>query len=132
MDIKYFDISRIITISVHVERPERRIQWIDAKPIKKFWGLYNTGNFKPAGYYYSGHFDEKLFTEQEIRDMGYKVYSRDERINENVVIKSHVSIELEQNNSVIVNFETEAEMLEWVDKIITSSDKTYYKTIVYK
>lgn len=131
MDIKYFDISRIITISVHGERPERRIQWIDAKPIKKFWGLYNTGNFKPAGYYY-GNFDEKLFTEQEIRDMGYKVYSRDERISENVVIKSHVSIELEQNNSVIVNFETEAEMLEWVDKIITSSDKTYYKTIVYK
>lgn len=131
MNIVHFDINRIVKISVYGEKPVSNIQWCEPEPIKKFFGLYNTGRFKPGGYYYHACFTQaRIVTEQEILNMGYKVYSRDERLIQNVVRKAHVSISLEYNESVTFSFETENEMLKWVDNIKIQSNSNF-RTIIY-
>ncbi len=131
MHIVHFDINRIVKISVYGEKPVRHIQWCEPEPIKKFFGLYNTGRFKPGGYYYQEYFTQaRIVTEEEILNIGYKVYSRDERLIQNVVRKAHVTVDLEHGNEVSLTFETEAEMLEWVDTIKWKS-MSVFETVIY-
>jgi hypothetical protein len=126
MRLEYFDVDRIVSVFLRGERVDNSFVWESEKPIKRFFGLIDTGKTRPAGYYYSrGWGDDVLYTEEQIRSNGYKVYSRDERINDNIVERAYVKIDLEHNNSIKVEFETEAEMRVWVNKLIDKSSATF-------
>jgi hypothetical protein len=131
MRLEYFDVDRIVTMFLRGERVNNSFVWENERPIKRFFGLIDTGKTRPAGYYDTSDWrDDVLYTEEQIRSNGYKVYSRDERINDNVVEKAYVKIDLEHDNSVNVQFETETEMREWVDKLIEKS-KTTFEVVNY-
>ena len=131
MRLEHFDINRIVTLSVFGEKVERSYEWRDPQPIKRFFGLIDTGRFTPAGYYYTNSFESVCYTEEKLRGYGFKVYSRDERINDNVVNKPYVKVDLEHENSLTVTFETNDEMLEWVEMIKLKSGKIF-ETVVYE
>lgn len=125
MYIEYFDVNRIVSIVVCGERPVNEYEWREPSLIKKFFGLINTGKFTEAGYYSKYGSNKVPYTEEELRGYGYKVYSRNERINTNVVNKAYVKVYLEHDNRVREKFETEDEMQQWVEKIKTTSGKTF-------
>lgn len=131
MHIEYFDVDRIVTISLFGEKVDGSYVWCEPRPIKRFFGLIDTGRFKPAGYYYTNSWEDVLYTEEQLRGYGYKVYSRDERLIDNVVYKPYVKVDLEHDNSLTVRFETDAEMLEWVEMIKVKSGKNF-ETVVYE
>jgi hypothetical protein len=126
MRLEYFDINRIVSVYLLGERPNNSFVWENERPIKRFFGLIDTGKLRPGGYYWN----DELYTEDEIRNMGYKVYSHDERLRNNVVYKATVKIDLEHDNSVNISFETEGDMIKWVDKLIEKS-YTIFEVIDY-
>lgn len=123
MSKEYFDVDRIVTISLFGEI-DAGYEWVEPQPIKRFFGLIDTGRFTPAGYVSTPN-DSSIYTEENLRGYGYKVYSRDERIVNNVVNKPYVKVDLEHDNSLTVRFETEDEMLKWVDEIKALSKKVF-------
>lgn len=131
MRIEHFDVDRIVTLSLFGERVDRSYEWREPRPIKRFFGLIETSRFTPAGYYHINSWEDVPYTEEELRGYGYKVYGRDERLIDNVVEKAYVKVDLEHDNSLTVRFETDVEMLEWVDMIKATSGKTF-ETVVYE
>jgi hypothetical protein len=126
MRLEYFDVDRIVSVFLRGERVENSFVWESERPIKRFFGLIDTGKTRPAGYYHNSWCDnDVLYTEEKIRSIGYKVYSRDERLIDNVVDKAYVMIYLEHDKSVKVQFETEAEMREWVNMILVMSEGNF-------
>jgi hypothetical protein len=119
MKKEYFDIDRIVTIYLAGERPNHSFVWENEKPIKYFFGLIDSGRFTPEGYYKSCSYDSDCYTEEELINYGYLVKDKI------VYDKPYVKIDLEHDNSVNISFETEAEMKEWVNKIIEKSKKTF-------
>lgn len=120
---EYFDVDRIVTISLFGET-DAGYEWVEPQPIKRFFGLIDTGRFTIAGYV-STRYDSSIYTEEELRGYGYKVYSRNERIVNNVVDKPYVKVDLEHDNSLTIKFENEDEMLNWVNDIKILSKKLF-------
>ena len=128
---EYFDVSRIVSTYFIPEHPETRFYWQDRKPIKKFFGLINTGRFTEAGWLNAYDWGEYLYTEDEIRSYGYKVYSTNERINERICNKAYVKVYLTQENTIEQKFETDAEAEAWIGSLKEKSGKTF-EIVTYK
>jgi hypothetical protein len=128
---EYFDVSRIVSVYFRPEHTETRFYWQDSKPIKKFFGLINTGRFTEAGWLNAYDWEEVLYTEDEIRGYGYKVYNTDERINERICHKAYVKVCLTHDNIIEQRFETDADAEAWIESLKEKSGKTF-EVVTYK
>lgn len=122
---EYFDVSRIISIYFRPETTCSNFYWEESKPIKRFFGLIYTGDLTEAGWRDNRDWKDIIYTEDEIRDYGYKVYSSDERINERVCHKAYVKVYLTHDNHVEQAFETDAEAEAWIELLKETSGKTF-------
>jgi len=130
-DKEYFDVSRIVSIHFTVERPAYKFCWVDRKPIKRFFGLINTGKFTEPGWINQHDWDEIIYTDEELRNYGYKVYTTDERINERVCCFAHVKVYLTGDNTIEQVFKSNEEAEAWVENLKTTSGKDF-AVAVYK
>jgi hypothetical protein len=128
---EYFDVSRIVSAYFIPEHTATKFYWQDSKPITTFFGLINTGRFTKAGWFNACDWNEELYTEDEIRRYGYKVYSTDERINERICNKAHVKVYLTHDNTIEQSFETDKEAEAWIELLKEKSGKTF-EVAIYK
>jgi len=118
MRIEYFDVNRIVTISLRGERVDSHFEWQNPKPIKRFFGLIDTGKYTPEGYYNLSRYNN-YYTEEELINHGYIVKDKV------VYYKPYVQVDLEHENSLTVKFENDTEMLEWVEFVKNKSNKVF-------
>jgi hypothetical protein len=130
-DKEYFDVSRIVSIHFTVERPAYKFCWVDRKPIKRFFGFINTGKFTEPGWINQHDWGEIIYTDEEIRNSGYKVYTKDERINDRVCYFPHVKVYLTDDNTIEQVFKSNEEAEAWVENLKTTSGKDF-AVAVYK
>ncbi len=130
-DKEYFDVSRIVSIHFTVERPAYKFSWVDREPIKRFFGLINTGKFTESGWVNQNDWGVIIYTDEEIRDFGYKVYTKDERINDRICYFPHVKVYLTDDNTVEQVFKTNEEAEAWVEELKANSGKTF-AVAIYK
>ncbi len=128
---EYFDVSRIVSAYFIPEHTETKFYWQDSKPITTFFGLINTGRFTEAGWFNACDWNEELYTEDEIRNYGYKVYSTDERINDRICNKAYVKVYLTHDNTIEQRFETDADAEAWIESLKEKSGKTF-EVAIYK
>ena len=128
---EYFDVSRIVSVYFRQETTCTNFYWVMSEPIKRFFGLFDTGRFTEAGWCDNRDWDEVLYTEDEIRSRGYKVYSTDERINERISHKAYVKVYLTHDNIIEQSFETDAEAEAWIGSLKEKSGKTF-EVVTYK
>ena len=129
---EYFDVSRIISVYFRSETPCRYFYWVESEPIKKFFGLINTGRFTEAGWCdHRDWEDGVIYTENWIRNYGYKVYSTDERIKDRICNKAYVKVYLTHDNQIEQSFETDDEAEAWIQSLKEKSGKTF-EVVTYK
>lgn len=129
---EYFDVSRIISIYFRSETPSTNFYWVESEPIKKFFGLINTGRFTKAGWCDFRDWKDGIFyTEDEIRGYGYKVYNTDERINDRICCKACVKVYLTHDNRIERFFETDDDAEGWIQSLKEKSGKTF-EVVTYK
>jgi hypothetical protein len=129
---EYFDVSRIISIYFKSETPSTNFYWVESEPIKKFFGLINTGRFTEAGWCDNRDWkDGVIYTEDEIRGYGYKVYSTDERINDRICCKAYVKVNLTHDNLIERFFESDDDAEGWIRSLKEKSAKTF-EVVTYK
>ena len=131
MDKEYFDVSRIVSIHFMTEKPTNKFYWVDSRPIKKFFGLINTGKFTEPGWVDHYDWDEVIYTDEDIRNYGYKVYSTDERINDRICTFAHVKVYLTHDNTIEQVFKTNEEAEAWIENLKTRSGKDF-AVVIYK
>lgn len=122
---EYFDLSRIVSVYYRPETTCRNFYWVESEPIKRFFGLFNTGRLTEAGWCDNRDWDGTIYTEDEIRSYGYKVYSTDERINERICHKAYVKVYLSHDNTIEQAFGTDAEAEAWIESLKEKSGKTF-------
>lgn len=122
---EYFDVSRITSVYFRSETPCTNFYWVESEAIKRFFGLFDTGRFTEAGWYDNRDWDEAVYTEDEIRSNGYKVYSTDERINDRICHKAYVKVCLTHDNYIEQAFESDAEAEAWIESLKEKSGKTF-------
>ena len=122
---EYFDVDRIISIRFRPEYPVDHIYWAESKPIKKFFGLINTGKFTEAGWVDYCEWDRIPYSDDDLRKRGYIVYDRNERINERVCRKAYVKVYLTHDNSIEQSFDSDKQAEEWIETLKTKSGKTF-------
>ena len=124
-NLEYFDVSRIVSILFRPERTCNHIEWVESKPIKKFFGLINTGKFTQAGWVDHSEWDYDTHTDDELRQRGYIVYNTDERINNRVCKRAHVKVYLTHDNTIEQTFDSDQKAEEWIDLLKSTSQKTF-------
>jgi hypothetical protein len=128
--IEYFNTNKIVSIHFTPEKTSERFYFEDRKPIKKFFGLINTGRFTQPGWVDYYDWDSK-YTDEELRKQGYKVYTTDERINDRVCVKATVKVYLAHDNTIVQEFETDDEAEFWIENLKTISGKNF-AVAIYK
>ncbi len=123
---EYFDLSRIVSVYFKLETTCTNFYWVESKPIKRFFGLFDTGRFTEAGWCDNRDWEDGIiYTEDEIRNYGYKVYSTDERINERICHKAYVKVYLTHDNTIEQTFETDKEAEAWIELLKEKSGKVF-------
>ena len=126
-----FDINEIIGIKLTEESVNVNYEWVDAVPEKRiFFGLIKTQSAAPAGFLDLNSWRGEIYTEKELVDHGYKVYTTDERISSRVCRKPHVKVYLSHDLTVEKVFETNSEARTWIDQLKLKSGKTF-ETVVH-
>lgn len=126
MNKEHFDVDRIVSIFFKPEHTNKSYYWVDSKPIKKLFGLINTGLFSQAGWVDRSDWDNVIYTDDELRKYGYKVYSTDERINDHRVCnKAYVKVYLTHDNTIQQTFESDQKAEEWIELLKSTSGKTF-------
>jgi hypothetical protein len=128
---EYFDVDRIISIWFKPETPVEYIYWAESKPIKKFFGLYNTGRFTEAGWVDNSEWNYITYSDDDLRRRGYIVYGRNERINERVCRKAYVKVYHAHDNSIEQSFDSNKQAEEWIETLKTKSGKTF-EVVIHK
>jgi hypothetical protein len=128
---EYFDVSRILSIFYRPEEPVYWISWVESKPIKKFFGLYNTGRFTEAGWFDNSEWDETTYTDDDMRKRGFIVYDKDERINDRICRKAYVKVYLTHDNSIEQSFDSDKQAEEWIETLKEKSGKAF-EVVTYK
>jgi hypothetical protein len=129
---EYFDVSRIVSVYFRSETPCTYYYWVESEPIKKFFGLIDTGRFTETGWCDNRDWkDGIIYTEDEIRSYGYKIYSTDERINDRICHKAYVKVDLTHDNQIEQSFETDADAEAWIQSLKEKSGKTF-EVVTYK
>lgn len=122
---EHFDINQIIGIKFHPER-SAGYSWVEAEPEKRiFFGLIPWRYGRPAGFTDAGSPLQWIYTEEDLKSYGYKVYSFDERINDRVCEKPYVVVYLAHELQISKKFETDSEAEEWVDQLKEKSGKSF-------
>jgi len=117
----YFDLDKIVKIKFLEKREDESLQWVDPKPIKKFFGLYNTGRFTD-GYFTDVNIPSILssyYTEEYLRTYGSLVEGK------KVYKKPWVKVELEHVDPVTRYFENDEEARNWINKLSRQSKKNF-------
>jgi hypothetical protein len=115
----YFDVDKIVKIKFVEKKEEKNMQWVEPKPIKKFFGLYNTGRFT------EGHFDDLrsildyIYSEEQLREYGYIIEG------EKVYLQAWVGVYFEHSDSVSRSFPSDEEAQEWISKLSRKSKKNF-------
>ena len=125
MNKEYFDLSRIVSIYFSPEKTASKFYRVDSKPIKKFFGLINTGKLSEPGWADCNDWEEVIYTDEDIRRYGYKVYTTDKRINERICHFAHVKVYLTHDNTIEQTFETNQEAQAWIELLKETSGKTF-------
>jgi hypothetical protein len=122
---EYFDVNKIVSIWYRPEEPISWISWVESKPIKKFFGLYNTGRFTQAGWVDNSEWDDHIYTDDQLRKNGYIVYDWNERVNNRICRKAYVKVYLTHDNSIEQTFDSDKQAEEWIDLLKSTSQKTF-------
>lgn len=124
MGKNYINKDAVISIHLKYEIPCFRYFWCEEeKPKKHFFSFLCSNEIKPAGYYtldYEGGFS---LVDEDTLKKSYKVYSRDERIKNNVVYNAKVIITLSDGSTIELTFNSNEEMESWVDTFRIGLDK---------
>jgi hypothetical protein len=122
---EHFDVNEIIRIKFFPEH-DSRFEWVEATQEKRvFFGLIKTRSATPAGFLDKGSFDGTIYSEGDLIDYGYKVYTTDERINNRVTEKPYVRVYLSHELETHKKFETDEQALEWINELKATSGKTF-------
>ena len=115
----HFDIDKIVKIKFVGKQEEERIRWVEPKPIKKFFGLYNTRRSTEGHFADFGSYLDTKYTERLLREYGYIVEGK------KVYRFPHVEVHFEHDDSVNKSFQTDSEALQWVEELKATSGKTF-------
>lgn len=126
----HFNLNEIVVIKFVKERVATNFVWEDGKPIKKFFGLIDTGRFTESGFKNIYSYYDDICTEEGIKESGYKVYSKDERLNDRIANYPYVEIHLKGNNSVTKKFKSDAEASEFI-RMVERLSKCEFGIIEY-
>lgn len=122
---EHFDVDQIVGVKFFPERPERFI-WVEATPEERIlFGLIKWRSAVPAGFLNEGYFDQRIYTEDELKGYGYNVYSWDKRIHDRVCNKPYVTVYLSHGLEVSKRFRTDEEAELWIDELKAASGKTF-------
>lgn len=127
----YSDITKIVNIRTYGEKVLQFYEYYDKPRTTLF------GKVLPIGYYFNklynflGYIPEvgTYVAPDHVfeTDSRYKLYSRDERINCNLCVKSHVKISYINKEEVLMYFDTEKNMEDYVESIIDASPNIIVK-----
>lgn len=133
MITEYIDKKSIIKIVVTEEKPVHDFIWYDERPpVKKWYSFLFGSKPRPAGYYGFDHDGDEYLADESYIEYYYKVYSRNERVNNNVVERAFIEIHLKGNKKNVIKFENNEEMMNWVNSFISENGKKYIKIIKHK
>jgi hypothetical protein len=131
----YCNLNKITSIRCKYEYPYQGIIGReDSKPIKKFFGLINTGKKTKEGlyvydYWYFDDIDNgtreplssdfiKKYNETKT---DFKIYDASERLSDNFVLRAEIQISLDNGEKLRVLFNTNDEMEKYVGELIKSA-----------
>lgn len=126
----YFEIDKVVSITISLERPSE-YRWAEALPSrpKKFLGFI-VGT-KPAVAGGFTDYDEEAdlnWAYERRKDASYFAqyswYKVDE-LNKKITVKPYVEVRLGYKQSISTRFETDSEAQAWVDELIAASDKKF-------
>lgn len=115
----YFDVDKIVKIKFVEKKEEKNMQWVDPEPIKKFFGLYNTGRFTEGHFTDLGSCLDPVYTEDQLREYGYIIEGK------KVYRQSWVEVYFEHVDSVSRSFPSDEEAQEWISKLSRKSKKNF-------
>ena len=129
----YFELDKVNSITLTMERESSNYYWKEAVPArpKKFLGIkIGTLPSVPAGWseYDKEYEDDYRRRKQSSYFEDYKWYKVDE-VNKKIFIKPHVEIRFGYKQSIGQNFNSNEEAQSWVDELIQSSDKQFHVII---
>jgi len=114
----HFDLDKIVKIKFTEKKEDKTMEWVEPKPIKKFFGLYDTGRFTDGhfedvdsilGSTYTGEMLQKYYIIE-----GKKVYER-----------PCVKVEFEHVDPISRCFQNDEEAREWISKLSRQSKKNF-------
>jgi hypothetical protein len=115
----HFDIDKIVKIKFVEKEEEKNIQWVESQQIKKFFGLYNTGNFTRACFKNLSSCLDSEYTEETLREYGYIIEGK------KIYRQAWVGVYFENSDSVSRSFPSEEEAQEWISKLSRQSKKNF-------
>ena len=118
MEIR-FDIDKIGKIKFVEKKEVKNMQWVEPKPIKKFFGLYNTGRFTEGGFHDLSSCLRSVYTAEQLREYGYIVEGK------KVYRQSWAGVSFEHADSVSRSFPSDEEAQEWISKLSRQSKKNF-------
>lgn len=125
-----FNLSAIILIKLYKESVASKWLWRESKPIKKFFGLIDTGRVTEAGFEDMTSYSTCIYTEEELKGYDYKVYPTNERIINRVANKPVVEIHLSHEHRITRKFENDEDAIKYVEHLKAISE-IKFETIIY-
>jgi hypothetical protein len=125
-----FNLSAIILIKLYKESVCTHWLWRESKPIKTIFGLIDTGRVTEAGFEDMSSLSTDVYTDEELKEYGYKVYTMSERVNSRVANKPYVEIILSHKQTVYRKFENDDDAVKYIEHLKAISD-IKFETIVY-
>lgn len=91
-------------ISLETQDKKRLVYWefVESKPIKRFFGLWNTGKFTKEGYINNLTWEKDIYTAKELENY----YYRFQIIDNKVYIKPSLEITLSSGKIFIEYYDT--------------------------
>lgn len=129
----HFDIDRIVYMVIHDKFPTS-FTWLPRKQKTVFFGLFETKNYYEEGFYRYGMYQEGFME----YTMDATPYSREDLekcdyiVDDDLTVwnKPYVTIYLTHDRSISHKFNTIEELENWVNQIITKTDKKF--EVLYK
>lgn len=123
---EHFDVSQIVGIKFYPES-NTYYNWVDAEPeARTFFGLIKVRSAIPAGFTDPTSIFDNRYSEDELKNYGYNVYSTDERVsNHRVCNKPHVIVYLTHKLQVSKKFDTDALAKKWIYELKAKSAKSF-------
>jgi hypothetical protein len=133
MQKHYFELSKVHSVTLTMERESVDYYWKEAVPArpKKFLGVViGTLPAVPAGWseYEEEYEEDYRRRKQKSYFDQYSWYRIDEKTKQ-IFIKPHVEVRFGYKESIGHRFESDIEAQDWVDELIQSSSKQFHVII---